>query len=312
MSPEHPLIIPLVAGLAVGWALEVWLQREASRLPLAARRLLQLLSLALPVLLGGFVWWHLWEDAGALDWAMRLGFLCTSGLAVVAVATGVLRHIYLARLLHSCSETNGCTERIQQMVDELALGLGMKTLPVRCLPASRPVALVVGLDQAVLYLSSWYALNLTDCQLRLVVAHELAHAARKDNLVGIWAWGLALGGWYSPSSWRTLWALLRERELAADELAARTSGDPVSLAKILVRVFEQFPSPHGLPTSAFERRAFLEERIERLLAPEAGNGSGAEIAQAGSFGWRFWGACAGLVAIAYLGINALPHLWSLL
>lgn len=312
MSPEHPLVVPLAAGLALGWALDFWLHRVSSRRPTADRRQQQLLSLSLPALLGGFVWWHLWEDAGALDWAMLLGSLFTSGLFVVALATGVLRHLYLARLLHSCSETDACTHRIEGMVAALAIGLGVKPVPVRRLPSMRPVALVVGLTNPVIYLSSWYILNLTDCQLRLVLAHELAHAARKDNLVGIWAWGLAFGGWYSPSSWRTLRALLRERELAADELAARTSGDPVSLAKILVRVFEQFPHPHGLPTSAFERQAFLAERIERLLEPGAGDGSGAEIAQAGSFGRRFWGACAGLVAIAYLGINALPHLWSLL
>lgn len=310
MPPEHPLVVPLIVGLAMGGALDYWLRWQANRRSIADRRQLQLLSLALPVLLGGFVWRHLWEDAGALDWAMLLGSLFTSGLAIAVVAAGVLRHFHLIRLLRSCSD-DSCTDGIQKTVDELVLGLGMRPVPVRCLPCARPVALVVGLGHPVMYLSSWYVENLTDHQLRLVLAHELAHAARKDNLIGVWAWGLALGGWYSPLSWRTLWALLRERELAADELAARTVGDPVGLAKILVRIFEQFPDPHGLPTSAFERQAFVEERVERLLEPGLGNGSGTEIVRAGKFGWRFWVACAGLVAIAYLGTNVLPHLWSL-
>lgn len=119
-----------------------------------------------------------------------------------------------------------------------------------------------------------------------LLAHELAHLARRDALVCLTV-GLArdLAWFLAPLSLATRW-LHREREESADELASRCTGRPAALASGILKVWDRsdltrapapttcaavgvarVPSAVVLPGRAGRRaRRIVAARVERLIA----------------------------------------------
>jgi beta-lactamase regulating signal transducer with metallopeptidase domain len=106
-------------------------------------------------------------------------------------------------------------------------------------------------------------------QLRSLLAHELAHIARKD-----WLWnGVQICCeailFYHPAAWWLGRQIRQERELASDELAAAACGDAIALAEALAslehqRKLKQFRTTPHLALSA--NGGILVQRVTRLLS----------------------------------------------
>jgi Zn-dependent protease with chaperone function len=99
------------------------------------------------------------------------------------------------------------------------------------LGTSRPV-LVVGLDLVD---------QLDDEELEGVLAHELAHVKRRDNLVAATLGIVRDLVFFVPGGGWAIAQLHRERERAADHLAVRVTGKPGALASGLLRTIELSP-----------------------------------------------------------------------
>lgn len=118
-----------------------------------------------------------------------------------------------------------------------------------------------------------------------LLAHELAHHARRDGLVGL-AVGLARDlAWFLAPLYLTSGWLHREQEESADDLASRCTGRPAALASGILKVWDRAdagsrapatcaavavarpPSSVVLPGRA-GRRAWriVSARVERLIA----------------------------------------------
>src|SRR5207302_485467 len=99
-------------------------------------------------------------------------------------------------------------------------------------------------------------------QQRSMLAHELAHLARRDSL---WLAGASLIErcfFFQPLNRLARRELETTAEYLSDEWATRKTGSPVALAKCLATVAEWIQaSPLGLA----ERRSLLVSRIARLL-----------------------------------------------
>src|SRR5881296_534473 len=104
-------------------------------------------------------------------------------------------------------------------------------------------------------------------QQRSMLAHELAHLARRDSL---WIAGASLIErlfFFQPLNRLARRELETTAEYLSDEWATRKTGSAVALAKCLATVAEWIQaSPLGVPVAGLaERRSFLVSRIARLL-----------------------------------------------
>src|SRR5438067_11198728 len=109
--------------------------------------------------------------------------------------------------------------------------------------------------------------NLGAEQQRSMLAHELAHLARRDSL---WLAGASLIErcfFFQPLNRLARRELEATAEYLSDEWAMRKTGSAVALAKCLATVAEWIQaSPLGVPVAGLaERRSLLVARIARLL-----------------------------------------------
>ena len=131
-------------------------------------------------------------------------------------------------------------------------------------------------------------------QQRSMLAHELAHLARRDSL---WLAGASLIErvfFFQPLNRLARRELETTAEYLSDEWAMRKTGSAVSLAKCLATVAEWIQaSPLGVPVAGLaERRSLLVSRIARLLDGRLPS------SPASRRGWAFAAALGVVVTIA--------------
>ncbi|HKK26928.1 MAG TPA: M56 family metallopeptidase [Gemmatimonadota bacterium] len=118
--------------------------------------------------------------------------------------------------------------------------------------------------------------RMADAPLRGVLAHEVAHLARRDPL-----WSLAAATVRALCFFQPLCAVARRRleelaEIRADAWAIERTGEPLAVARGLEAVASALsggprPATAGL-AAAGERRAGLLARVSRILEPAPGEG----------------------------------------
>jgi len=110
-------------------------------------------------------------------------------------------------------------------------------LPIRVLSSSAQLEPgVFGIVEPVLLLPAGLTERLTPLQLEAILAHELCHARRRDNLTfAIHMIVEALFWFYPPVRWIGT-RLIEERERACDEDVLRTGSDPQEYAEAIVTV----------------------------------------------------------------------------
>jgi HEAT repeat protein/beta-lactamase regulating signal transducer with metallopeptidase domain len=131
-------------------------------------------------------------------------------------------------------------------------------------------------------------------QQRSMLAHELAHLARRDSL---WLAGASLIErvfFFQPLNRLARRELETTAEYLSDEWAMRKTGSAVSLAKCLATVAEWIQaSPLGVPVAGLaERRSLLVARISRLLESRLPSSPASRV------GWALAAALGVVVTIA--------------
>lgn len=129
-------------------------------------------------------------------------------------------------------------EKVRAGLAELASGLGLPEPPrLLLLDTSQPALLCTGLRRPTLVVSRGTLALLDEDELRAGLAHELAHVARRDTLLGWLLMGLRLLLATNPAAQLLARAAVRDIETRADDLAAATTQRPLALASGLVKVF---------------------------------------------------------------------------
>jgi bla regulator protein BlaR1 len=97
---------------------------------------------------------------------------------------------------------------------------------------------VFGVFRPVLLLPEGIAHQLTPDQLRAVVAHEMSHIRRRDNVANAIHMLAEALFWFHPLVWWIEHRLLDEQERACDEEVLRQGGDPKAYAESILRICE--------------------------------------------------------------------------
>jgi Zn-dependent protease with chaperone function len=190
------------------------------------------------------------EGAGPLAWTIALA---GAGLVVARVGSA----LRLAR-------------RTSRAVSRWARGgtpVGSLPLPATRFAHPLPVAALAGFVRPRLLLAEGLVAALDPSELQAVAAHELGHAAARDNLRR-----LLLAASPDVLAWLPAGARLRRGfEQAAEAAADRRAVErvrPETLARALLKAAALVPEGRrlGLPLATFDGAAPLAERVRALVA----------------------------------------------
>jgi Zn-dependent protease with chaperone function len=153
--------------------------------------------------------------------------------------------------------------RVRTIVAATAAEMRLPVPPIAVVPACPGGASAIGIRRPLLVLDDALVMSMDDEELQGVVAHELAHVRRRDNLVSLLLGIVRDLFFFVPGGRWALRQLHTERELAADQLAVRTTRRPGALASGLLKVIDA-----GRPTpgcAAFMPSGTLVGRVQHLI-----------------------------------------------
>ncbi len=162
--------------------------------------------------------------------------------------------------------------------------------PTLILSDSIDAPVAIGVRSPAILLPAVCTERLTREQLRLVLAHELAHHKTRDLLGELLLTLTAALWWFHPAVWALVRRVRELREERCDDLVVRAFRDPEAYCRAILAVAEsQLPSPaiavrrHGHP---------LGRRFDRLLSAREPRR------------WQRWLAVVGAAAFA---VGAIPN-----
>src|SRR5881409_3678285 len=95
---------------------------------------------------------------------------------------------------------------------------------------------VVGLWRPIVLVPAGIDAQLTRAQLEAILAHELCHVRRRDNLTAAIHMVVETIFWFHPPVWWIRARLVEERERACDEAVLRMASDPQVYAEGILNV----------------------------------------------------------------------------
>ncbi|MFN2555705.1 MAG: M56 family metallopeptidase [Nitriliruptorales bacterium] len=237
---------------------------------------------ALPVLVrGGYV------RFAPVAWPLLVIWVVVASLRLAARVRGA-RHL---RLLARSGKASPDL-RVQQLTPRLARRLRVPQPRVVVVEECPGGAAVVGLRQPTIVVDMQLLASLDDEELEGLLAHELAHVRRRDNLLAFMVGIVRDLFFFVPGGrWVTRW-LCEERELAADQIAVRVTRRPGALASGLLKVIDNHRAAPACAT--FAAPAVVVARVERLVAEGPGGGAARTAAESA----LVFGALTVAVAIA--------------
>ena len=215
-----------------------------------------------------------------LDWIVGIWAVCALMLAL-RIAAGLL---WIARA--------GRSEQVdphwQRVAQQLAARFGVtRTVRLRVV-AGLASPVTAGCWRPLILLPAALVAGMPPELLEALLAHEMAHVSQYDYLVNLIQNVIETLLFYHPAVWWISNRIRVERELIADDFAARQLGEPRRLALALSELERIQFSPQHLALAA--NGGDLMVRIKRLLKPDTTARSGK--------------AALPLLAIAALGLAA--------
>jgi bla regulator protein BlaR1 len=141
----------------------------------------------------------------------------------------------------------------------LPINIEVRTSPAFAEPG------VFGIRRPVLLLPTGITSHLTPSQLEAILAHELCHVRRRDNLATTIHMAVEALFWFHPLVWWLGARLMEERERACDEEVLLMGSDPEVYAEGIVKICELYlESP--LPCVAGVTGSNLKKRIEAIMS----------------------------------------------
>jgi len=128
---------------------------------------------------------------------------------------------------------------------------------------------VVGFWRPILLLPAGLIERLTTRQLEAVLAHEVCHVQRRDNLTSLIHMIVEALFWFHPITWWIGARLIEERERACDEAVLSRGGEPHDYAEAILNVCKLYvESP--LQCISGIAGSNLKRRIQEIMAGRIG------------------------------------------
>jgi Zn-dependent protease with chaperone function len=193
-------------------------------------------------------------------------------LPLSAFATFKVPGVITKRLTKELAEPDVA---VIEMMRRMAKDFRISVLSVLQSPSGVPFAYSVGSAESVIVVSKGLTAKLDEDELETVLAHELAHVKNHDTglntIIAVYRKVL----FFDPFIRLLERAIYSEKEFSADELSARETKKPLSLASALLKIGSAQSGSTG-PRAKIEGLSILgsgkilrppgvKERIERLI-----------------------------------------------
>ncbi|MBL7825735.1 MAG: M56 family metallopeptidase [Saprospiraceae bacterium] len=153
-------------------------------------------------------------------------------------------------------------ERLERL--RVTIGFNQRVQLLESALAHTPMAM--GWIKPVILLPIGLVNQLSAAEVEAVLAHELAHIARRDWLFNLLQAFIESLFYYHPAVWWISTTIRRERENCCDDVALNATGNPIAFAKALVQVQERaIPVPALALGLSGNRRRPLLDRVRRIL-----------------------------------------------
>ena len=148
---------------------------------------------------------------------------------------------------------------------------------------------VFGIWRPVLFLPAGITDRLSPAQLQTVLAHEMCHVCRRDNLTAAIHMLIESLFWFYPVLWLIRTRLIEERERACDEAVLNSGADAESYAESILRVCKLYVESPLVCVSGISG-ADLKKRVLRIMTQR--------LAEKLSSGRKILLAVVGMLAVA--------------
>jgi len=193
--------------------------------------------------------------------ALWLGLVGAAAVSALLVALGWINYFRTERTVLTALRARQVSEvecpELYRLVRELARAARLPVPRLFVSPAAQPNILTIGYGprSAAVCCTDGLLRALSPAELRAVIAHELAHVARRDVAVSSWSAGFASLIAVCPLAALLLQAAAPAgREYGADIDGALLTGDPLALASALRTIDSRAaalpPAPRGPLTAA--------------------------------------------------------------
>ena len=208
---------------------------------------------------------------GIANWAPIIALVWIVGVLVMLIRTGI--GLIFLRQYTTIGSPNAAPKSVTSTIETLASAMNItRRIRVSVTDKLNNPA-VAGIFWPTILLPPAMILNLPAEQLRIVLAHELAHILRHDYLVNLLQKLIEALLFFNPGVWWISRQVRIERESCCDELATQIIGDRHAVAHVLYGFAKKPAEPRlatiGL-TVAFGRQdknSMLVNRIQRLARP---------------------------------------------
>lgn len=159
----------------------------------------------------------------------------------------------------------------QACVDRLVPALGIRRPVEVRIVANGTTPMVAGIWRPMVLLPAAVLARMPVDLLEALVVHELAHVSRHDGLVNLAQGAIEALLFYHPVVWWLSHRIRIERELVADDVAARLTGQPRQLAIALSELDRLAARRQAFPHARHAHAAHgghLMSRIRQLVRPE--------------------------------------------
>jgi len=238
------------------------------------------------------------QPAGIL-WCVEAWFL---GVLLLSLRTA--GGLFLVEKMRRCEMRPVARELYEKCLAlQRKMGLERVIRYCECLRLDAPA--VLGWVRPVVLLPAKALTGLSEEQIAMIIAHELAHIRRLDGFVNLFQIGVETLLFYHPAVWWVSQRIRTEREHCCDDEAVAVSGDAVNYARALTLMEEWRTAPSLLMAA---NRSPLSERVVRLLGLDEAAGrlrvAGMAVAVVGLAGAMLAGNAFLGVAHAALGTKA--------
>ncbi|HKM75353.1 MAG TPA: M48 family metalloprotease [Candidatus Bathyarchaeia archaeon] len=204
-----------------------------------------------------------------------LGRAILFALAAALPFSLALRNLSPRFVLRKVEQLKPAPREFSDIFDSLAEKMGIESAEIQLSRGRMPLSFAVHVNRPTVVMSEKLLTLLNKDEIEAVMAHELAHIKNSDTSLKalVTAYKTVLP--FDPLIRIVEAAFHREREMVADETAARVTLKPIALAMALIKIYEAFPKKHiasqtgfsilGVSSTIGKRHPPISDRVDRLI-----------------------------------------------